>query len=293
MIFKTEKQVIEEIHSSFDNAQEELLAQALKIMNATVVDDKAERLEKIGFTSSKTVLKNKDKREALVKSKEDADLVNYYKQNYPFLKFLKEEQLDAICDKYNLIYAPISRYNEDVPEKNISDIENAQDLNDNDFVGIERIYVFSNSRGCYRDTFNVLVREFGGTSFTHEEIVELINKYMGDSHLSSYYKKNPTDLFWALSQYGIHPESKNNIAPSRIIADCSVKEVNKTGLFIAAPQSHFNLEGLKKHKKGFLKITTRKVKDPIVFRYVRGGIQVITKWGLEADDESLRNETLN
>jgi hypothetical protein len=27
--------------------------------------------------------------------------------------------------------------------------------------------------------------------------------------------------------------------------------------------------------------------DPIVFRFVRGGVLIISKWGLEAEDESL------
>jgi len=34
-------------------------------------------------------------------------------------------------------------------------------------------------------------------------------------------------------------------------------------------------------------------KDPIVFRHVKRGIQVITKWGLEADDEALQVGILN
>lgn len=39
------------------------------------------------------------------------------------------------------------------------------------------------------------------------------------------------------------------------------------------------------------KITTQivEVKDPIVFRYVNGGIQVITKWGIEAEDKILND----
>lgn len=41
---------------------------------------------------------------------------------------------------------------------------------------------------------------------------------------------------------------------------------------------------------GFFEKVTHKIslpKDPIVFRYVNGGIQVITKWGIEAEDRLL------
>ena len=41
-------------------------------------------------------------------------------------------------------------------------------------------------------------------------------------------------------------------------------------------------------------ITVTEVKDPIVFEYCRGGmIRVISKWGLEGEDELLLNEKLN
>lgn len=78
-----------------------------------------------------------------------------------------------------------------------------------------------------------------------------------------------------------------------VFLDARVQEVNRTGLFIAAPQSHFNTEGLKKKGLGFFQVFETEIKDPIVFRYVRGGIQVLTKWGLEANDPDLVVPKLN
>ena len=69
--------------------------------------------------------------------------------------------------------------------------------------------------------------------------------------------------------------------------------ITRSGLFIAAPKSHFNLDGLKISGKGFFNFVRIEPKDPIVYRYVRGGIQVITKWGIESNDEGLVNETMN
>jgi hypothetical protein len=45
-----------------------------------------------------------------------------YKREYPFLKFIKDEQLARICKKYKLIYAPVSKYTGDVPQKNLNEI---------------------------------------------------------------------------------------------------------------------------------------------------------------------------
>ena len=64
-------------------------------------------------------------------------------------------------------------------------------------------------------------------------------------------------------------------------------------MFITAPKSHFDLKDLKSKGLGFFDITITEVKDPIVFRYVKGGIQVLSKWGLEASDATLQNEILN
>ena len=91
-LFKDEKVIIQEIHNSFDNAQDELLKQATSIIEQYKpnLSNKAERLEKLGFVNSETVVKNIDRKKVLISSKKDADLVNYYKTSYPFLKFLKE-----------------------------------------------------------------------------------------------------------------------------------------------------------------------------------------------------------
>ena len=116
---QTEQEIIQEIHDSFDNAQEDLLNQAMAIINSHDItkSTKAERLQALGFTSSKVVIDNIETQKVLLASKKDAELVNYYKQTYPFLKFLKEDQLDTICEKYGLIYAPVNKYTKDVPEK--------------------------------------------------------------------------------------------------------------------------------------------------------------------------------
>ena len=146
----------------------------------------------------------------------------YYKEAYPFLKFLTEEKLEEICEKYNLIYAPVQNYIEDVPQKNLKEIAAAQELK------------VADARDRDLKTIRSGIDSFG--------LVE-------------------------------------------------TEETVRAGLFIAAPESHFDLKGLtKKGVRGFFKTVIRKeTKDPIVFRYVKGGIQVLTKWGLEANDPELAN----
>lgn len=276
-LFKDEKVIIQEIHDSFDNAQDELLRQATRIINLHTPKDnnKAERLKKLGFTQSEIVVKRAKNEKLLVESKKDADLVNYYKTNYPFLKFLKEEQLDQICNKYNLIYAPVEKYTKDVPEKNVTEIENAQPLKEKD-KGENKYFAMVTK--AYQSAPKILKK--------------ILHKgFYIDSKENKMFI-NDRDMLYFAKEYGGY---KGRYSGYTVALDGigQVIEESKQGLFIAAPKSHFNLKGLKNKGLGFFNFSITEVKDPIVFRYVNGGIQVLSKWGLEAEDELLQNEILN
>ena len=271
-LFKDEKVIIQEIHNSFDNAQDELLKQATSIIEQYKpnLSNKAERLEKLGFVNSETVVKNIDRKKVLISSKKDADLVNYYKTSYPFLKFLKEEQLNAICKKYNLIYAPVGRYKEDVPEKNVTEIENAQPLKTEDFR---------------KEQYFIKVTDFGSWNVP-EDLKKILSKgFISDES----FDKSDSDIIDAAKKYGGYYGNFRGICLSK----CLIEKTDYNGLFIAAPKSHFDLDGLKNKTLGFFNFSITEVKDPIVFRYVKEGIQVLSKWGLEANDEMLQQEILN
>ena len=56
---------VQEIHEAFDNAQEELLKEAQKILNLTPPEvdlSKADRLIKLGFGNTKTVTESQEQR---------------------------------------------------------------------------------------------------------------------------------------------------------------------------------------------------------------------------------------
>jgi len=306
-MFKSQEKLILEIHNEFDTAQERLLSQAhdllskIEIEKESRIEDVAERLKNIGFTATPTVkiaseIKNdrEQKKKVVVETAEMARLIQHYKYTYPFLKFLTEEELDRICDKYNLIHAPVGNYIKDVPEKNIRDIETAQKLREGD--KLETLLYFVAERAKNQSHLDETIRLLGfkNGEFTQTNFEAAIRNSKHHTEVHSipelYIKRGYTDSTWLylISEYDLG---------RRRVRDWNYYKVhitNKDGLFIAAPPSHFNLNGLsKKSKHGFFKVFETEVKDPIVFRYVKGGIQVITKWGLEANDPSLVVETLN
>ena len=278
-----EQRIIKNIHDDFDSAQDRLLAQArkfleeIKIEDTTDQDDLAKRFEKIGFNNVPIVKQlsslKKDiaiKQDQIVKTKQEAELIEYYKLNYPFLKFLTESELDRICTKYGLVYAPVGNYIESVPEKNLIEIEQAQLLKKADLCPDDyflKIHSWWPSCPLYiRHLLSGDVKWTKGKSCTDSLCLELARDLGYKGAYNGYI-------------FGI--------------SGATLTKLEKDGLFIAAPPSHFNTKGLKKKGLGFFEFTKTEIKDPIVYRYVKGGIQVLSKWGLEASDPMLLNPINN
>lgn len=308
-----EQQIIEQIHNEFDTAPDRCLQQAIDIINKTAgekvqlesnLEDKANRLQRLGFVKNGLVDKlaninkrNQEKDNVIKLQEEEAELIVYYKNNYPFLKFLPESELNRICDKYGLIYAPVGHYKMPVPDKNLEEIENAQPAKPEDYIG------FINTISVDRDNI---------APNASPEIVDILisgekiyQKPEPEIELNSpdYYLRRRMQLgmiMWSresLNDYYFKHAGKERMVGAytkSMFSGYGTKTINKSGLFIAAPKSHFDLTGLEHDKnKGYFQVTKQEVKDPIVFRYVRGGLQILTKWGLEAEDPALQIEILN
>lgn len=282
-----QEKLIAEIHAEFDTAQDRLLCQANTILSKpiderqTAIESVGERLARVGFTNTPTVKKANEIKERkgaeikkVVETREQAETIQYYQANYPFLKFLTEAELDRICKKYKLVYAPSHRYTEEVPEKNLRDIETAQVLDSIDVLP---------------DKYFFRVTKYWRN--VPQEIKDIIGE--GFEFTPQYTAWRNTPFSDSTLQVLLNKAGYKGVEPEYIYNKAIVECVNKSGLFIAAPETHFNTEGLKKKGLGFFSVFETEIKDPIVFRYVRGGVQVLTKWGLEANDPDLVVPKLN
>jgi hypothetical protein len=265
---------VELIHAEFDQAQELILKEALEIIKHNTIEnsDHVESLKKLGFVNTEIVEKSTEKIKKVKMGKHLADTVVYYKQAYPFLKFITEEKLDQICEKWGLVYASVKAYKKDVPAKNVKELLNVQPLKSYDARPTK--YKFS-KLDCSSSHGDDVIKWLTETEFDFDPCGRIIGVDDMVKKMCPYKYDSEFYLYWTGSR--------------------SV-QINKDGLFIAAPANHFNLNGLdKKGKFGFFeKIKTKVVvNDPIVFRYVKGGIQILSKWGLEAEDIDILNEINN
>lgn len=304
------KVTVEEIHNEFDSGEQRILDECdkilaeLKIPTETQVEKKANNLLTLGFVNSETVkqaenlkAKSKEIEQKIQISKEQAEKIRYFKNKYPFDKFITEEELDRICEKYKLIHAPVANYIKDIPEKNVNEMLNRNQLSFEDavdiFIGKESVKSkFINKYKKYfacKGKYNFVITSHYTLSFLELKEINI------DTYEQDYVKygliskdEKTIDLKTAYDYF------KNDEYRYRH------EKVDKSGLFIAAPKSHFNLEGLnKKSKYGFFKTEIFEVKDPVVFEYCMGGlVKIITKWGIPGEDKAyldpiLQNEVLN
>jgi len=141
---KSVQETIEEIHESFYTEVDKLLEEA-KISKSTETDkqdliDKCKRLKKLGFTNTKEVIQAQIEIDRLSnvqrqnrENKELVEAINYFSFKYPNYKFITEDSVKKICEKYGLIYGTVDRYKGTVPDKNLQHIEDFQ-IEEDDMV---------------------------------------------------------------------------------------------------------------------------------------------------------------
>lgn len=270
---------IEKIHNEIDTAQDRLIDNSTRIIEENRSTDveqailnKAERLKSVGFTNTVEIEKadniNKNGLR-VISTQEQDDLLMYYKNSYPFSKFLTIGELDRICKKYGLIYAPVERYKKEVPEKNLKEIEERKKMISDDLP---------------RNVFKVKYKVSDWNIYKNIYVTKNDARHWKKS-VEIDAKKEEIDEY-DLRQYLLE---KYKFSKRLTFKKINIKKENRRGLFIAAPKGHFDLKGLKKNRLGYYFHVSRTIEtDPIVFQYCRGNmVRVITKWGIEANDPSL------
>lgn len=114
--------VVEAIHNEFDSSTERLLKEANEILNRDFSTAKGEELSKLGFVRSKASVETKEMIATKQQKEAVAKHIQYYKQWYPFNKFITEEEVERICKKYGLLCGEAEYYTGDVPDKNVKEI---------------------------------------------------------------------------------------------------------------------------------------------------------------------------
>lgn len=281
LFFKSKKEkmrkVIEEIHNSFNTEVDKLLEQA-KIKKSTDFinsDDVkyGQILKKNGFINSKEAVLSDDlisklyliKLENHVKD-ELIQAINYFSIKYPFYKFITEESVLKICEKYNLIYGDVELYKENVPVKNIMDIDKFK-ISDEDRVYTKTLMLTPDVMAwSFLDSFEI-------DKITQPEFISQETFIRERAERFKYALRNEPELIKRQLKF-----QKGNY------------EYQKLNFQIVAPIKYFNTKEVNVNKFKIRKILKNiQIEDPVVlmpvFYKTNKYYLVVTMWG----DENLKN----
>jgi hypothetical protein len=124
---KSNVELIEHIHNEVYSAHDLLLKEAESILQKTIDESKVKDYEKLislGFNSEKNIKKHKEEIHKIEESKKTKETIEYYSFKYPFNKFINEESVIRICNKYSLLLTNVDRFIGGIPEKNQKEIIN-------------------------------------------------------------------------------------------------------------------------------------------------------------------------
>ncbi len=262
---KSTNEVIAEIHDTFFTEVDRLLisAKQAKSLDTDKQDliNKRERLKNLGFTNAKEVKEAEVEIERLDNLKKEneskknlIEAINYFSFKYPNYKFITEDSVLQICNKYGLVYGGIEKYIGTVPDKNLKHIEDFKVLED-DECHIHSEWCHSFDIGRFMET------EHYQTS--KETAIKIENNLRNPKH----------SFFGGISSHTID---------------------KKCPLEIVAPIKDFNTDGMDVKNFKLLKIEVPDpiVLKPVIFNNTKYYL-IVTAWGIEASDELIVNANHN
>lgn len=127
---------VEQIHQDFYSAGEQLLAEAEQLLSRAADEalrNKVARLRSLGFVKAAEVTQLEEairKKEAALATQSRLKVLQW---RYTLSRFISRADLDQLCEKYKLVFGPITAYKGSIPEANLIEIENAQRVQEQDF----------------------------------------------------------------------------------------------------------------------------------------------------------------
>jgi hypothetical protein len=124
---KSNVELIEDIHNEVYSAHELLLKEAKAILEIPIDESKVQDYQKLmnlGFNSEKNISEYKQEVKKIEESKKIKSTIEYYSFKYPFNKFINEDSVIRICQKYGLLLTDVNRFIGSIPEINQKEIIN-------------------------------------------------------------------------------------------------------------------------------------------------------------------------
>lgn len=264
--------IVEEIHNEFNTAGEKILQEALSILEDCKSQDKekGKLLSKLGFVNTPQAKMVSEVEAKEVQAKENAELVRYYSMKYPFNKFITENIVKKICEKYNLVCGDVSLYRGFVPADKLKQIESFK-LREEDKIK----FLCSVSSSHDPEVFGTI---------SDKDLTNSGKYYMQPGKWDSFYITSENGTHNHIDAF-ITEECHNKYRGKKFVRATAIKQ----SLQICAPLKDMDTTGM--DLKGYR--LQKHIPDPVVLQPVRGGYLILAAWGDESSDELVVNNINN
>lgn len=324
--------IIKEIHNSFysmDQKTDTFLQQQIKAAyDESILKSIDSLVNRYGFKNSKNAdILDKD---ILFEREELNDVLNECAVVYPGKKFITDEQIAQLCQKYNLLLTTPDRFIGEIPERNI------QELNDFNPKGSEKKdfydpnlfrnldywikkYKVNNDLHSLTSDMEIAIAmiyasflQEGGSNFIsmlpsdndkisligygNEEKVPMSNtekiRLINGNEEIVPMSNTEIGIDFAKKQYEFHKRYGSIIKPACLTSQTMIAA---TSDLLDIPELGF----IKNEKNELIlgleesQFRENLIPDPIVFHKVRRGAIIITAWGIESQDELVFNPNIN
>lgn len=268
-----------EIHKAVFSAQDELLKTANSILRNAhhTENDKSliANLLKIGFVNQPDVkkLSKKGLKPEVYKARDTINLIRLYQKKYPKNRFIDDDSIKSICNRFGLLFAPVEMYNAEIPLKNMREITHfkcsVKDKRINtsiSFINKKASKIITGKKGRTMTTVSLLMPRILNPSF-----IDFFRNPNVEKEIFIAQKLNEkygTEITWS------------NI--EEVYQD-DVKSKGLTNGMMIAPKNKFKIPKNYSVENGFEVGYKKavKIKDPVVLQPVIGGYLIVSAWGFE------------
>lgn len=267
--------IVDQIHNEFYSAGDNILQEANSLLKELEQKDviKGKRLAALGFGKTREAAAAIETENRLATTRELAELAMYYKMNYPNNKFITEDQVKAICEKYGLILGDTSMYKGFVPESKIPLIEGFK-LKEKD----QSKLWFEISESLNGNNVKLPI-----SFISDKDLTQIGLNYFDGTH--------PVNYFYIKDSNGVN----NTLVCKKEVSDLfdGLRFVRATivdrKMKICAPAKDMEIP-FGKQIEGY---KIKDIPDPVVLQPVKGGYLIVCAWGDEASDEIVVNQQMN
>ena len=264
---KSVNEIVEQIHTEFHTASDKLVEMATEIISEEE-KNKLAMLNACGFNSVPETVKLKEKELELKLTDGSRGAIAKYRVLYPAHKFISQQAVTAICEKWNLVQGSVDKFKGFVPRKNLQEISSF--LEKHPLSG--KLFTYGDKIINLGDNYKI--RKEG--TYLH---IFWCGKGSDPSGREYHFQCNPDSPDRFYSHGVINGEYIDATRGPRLI---------RTGLQICAPLKDMNTKGMRvrNHK-------LEDFPDPVVLYPVAEGFIIITAWGDEASDPEVVNQQMN